>query len=165
MPHSIEAVVPARAALTEIEAEAIVRLAHLAISIDGDTNDEETAAFRALVGRVRSAIGIEQSPYRGTIKGARALTDDEYIELLDTLQSEIEHVSFDEHLRDLADRLERSSARQLAFRVVYALHVCDLAVHRKEEAFERDLASALKLDEEQAAALVDDVTRVLSLES
>ena len=163
--HPIEALVTARVALTEDEADAIIGLAYLAISIDGDTNDEESAAFRAVVVKLRSAIGAVETPYRGGHAQRGALTDADHLALLDRMQAEIEHVTFEERLGTLADRLKRLPSRQLAYRIVYALDVCDLAVNRQEAALERDLASALSLDEDEVAALVEDVSRTLSLAS
>jgi hypothetical protein len=165
LAHPIEAVVSTRTTLTAAEADAIIGLAHVAIGADGETNDEEMAAFRAVVIKLRSVVGVDQGPYRAAIAGACPLSHADHLELLDRLAAESEHVSTDERIRALAERLERQDCRSLAYRVVYALGISDFAVHRSEEAVERSLAAALGFDEARVAAIVDDVNRVLTLES
>jgi hypothetical protein len=157
-------VVPASGVgLSDKEADAILEIAYLAILADHKLSDDELEAFRGVVARVRSIVGADpSSPYRKASEPTVAkLTNAELDGLLDDLRARTERVEADERLRVLAKGLS-PAARELAYKVAYALGLADMDSSDEEFEFDLQLVDALELPTERAEELGDDVMAVLN---
>jgi hypothetical protein len=133
------------------EIDAVLEVGYLSIASDGRLMDEEVEAFiRSMLrlygptltpDRVRGMLEgyadrLEEGP---TCLGARCTRVDE-----------------------LAGRLRRPEVRDLAYALSYVLAMSDLETNDEEFGFDQTLRRALRLDDEAAEALVDEVmARVL----
>ena len=157
-------VVPASGVgLSNKEADAILEIAYLAILADHKLSDDEIEAFRGVVARVRSIVGADpSSPYRKASEPAVAkLTNAELDALLDDLRARTERVEADERLRVLAKGMS-PAARELGYKVAYALGLADMDSSDEEFEFDLQLVDALELPTERAEELGDDVMAVLN---
>jgi hypothetical protein len=133
-------VIPEAFAPTPAEGDAILEIAYLAIFADHRLSDDEIAAFRGVVGRIRGAV---PSP---------AQTD----ALLDQLRAAVEGKDPDEQLRALAGPLS-PPAREVAYKVAYALGLSDMDSSDEEFEFDLQLVDALELSNDRAEDLADEV--------
>lgn len=157
-------VVPASGVgLSDKEADAILEIAYLAILADHKLSDDEIEAFRGVVSRVRAIIGADpSSPYRKPSDPVVAvLSNAELDVVLDDLRARTERVEADERLRVLAQGLS-PAARELAYKIAYALGLADMDSSDEEFEFDLQLVDALELPTDRAEELGDDVMAVLN---
>lgn len=137
--------------LTDKEAEAILEIAYLAIAADRRLSEDEIEAFRGMMARLRPLAAGPVGPV-----SARDLD-----RTLDRLNALLERVERDEHLRALAADLS-PAARELAYKVSYALGLADMDSSDAEFEFDLQLVEALDLESDRAEALADEVMGVLN---
>ncbi len=140
--------------LTEKEAEAILEIAYLAIAADRRLSDDELVAFRGMMGRLRP-LAAGGAPATGPV----SMKDLD--RTLDRLNALLERVDRDEHLRTLASDLS-PAARELAYKVAYALGLADMDSSDAEFEFDLQLVEALDLQNDVAETLADEVMGVLN---
>ncbi len=148
--QQVQNVVPAGGplVLTAAEREAILEIAYLAIWADHKLRDEEIAAFRAVASRLSNLVD-----------GAKSgdLSDRELNAILDRFAKGLERAEADERLRVLCTGLTRTAPRGLAYKLAYALSLCDLETTDEEFEFDLQLIDSLKLTQDEASALADEV--------
>ena len=118
------------------EADAILEVAYLTASADREWSEEEAKSFRALVAPVTAltgAVGQTLSP------GAE-------LALFDRFEARLAHATPRERVEVLASILKSEALRALAYRVAFAMSVCDLATGGDEGTFLDALAAAFALD-------------------
>ena len=151
--------------LTNQEREAILEVSYLAIAADRKLREEEVAAFRAVAARLRDKVGDPQvGPYRKTISAEenRQLSARELNAILDKFANGLARSDADARLRELSKHLARPEARASAYRVAYALALCDLDASDAEFEFDLQLIDSLGLSQEEAEALADEVMQVFN---
>ena len=137
--------------LTREEASALLESAYLATAANGDLSDEEADSVRALVPKIHAMTGgSELDASRG---GVGAPSDVELRKLLDGFDANLRHTEVADRLRVLAAAMPRPELRELAYKLAFALSLCDLATDSDEEDFLDALADAFALD-----ARVDGLT-------
>ena len=137
--------IPEGFAIQPDEADALLEIAYLSIFADHRLSDEELAAFRGVVARV---------------KGAEPSTK-ELATLLDTLQKRADGTDPDERLRALAKPL-RPAVREVVYKVSYALGLADMDSSDEEFEFDLQLVDALELSNDRAEDLADEVMELLN---
>ena len=112
---------------------------------------------------MRSVVGADPSgPYRAAPEAAAAsLSNAELDRVLDELRVRTEHVQADERLLVLAKGLS-PVARELAYKVAYALGLADMDSADEEFEFDLQLVDALEFPTERAEELSDDVMAILN---
>lgn len=133
------------AALSEAEAEAVLEIAYLSTVVDGGLSDEEIGAFASLAARLKKA------PVDGR----------ELDRILDGYAEHIEHRDIDERLAELARSLTRDEARRTAYKVAFAMALCDLGTSDEETDFDDALLEVLGLSVDDADALESEVYAAL----
>jgi len=124
-------------AFTPAEIDAILEVAYLATQADGDLDEEEEQAFRALA----TALGV---------------TGD-VATVLDRFAAAIEHTDAGERLAKVSTALATPLASETAYKVAFAMALCDLADNDEEDDFDDALVQALRLSEEKADELAAQV--------
>ncbi len=152
MPNAVDGVlrvVPQGAALTltEQEAGAILEIAFLAIASDRKLRDEELVAFRAVADRLRVLAGGKADP----------MSDREFELVLERFGGDLDRNVAEERLRIVGAQLTRPDVKQVAYKVAYALALCDLDTSDEEFEFDLQLVDALELTPAQAEDLEGDV--------
>ena len=155
MPNTVDGVlrvVPTdeALALTKKEAAAILEIAFLAIAADHKLRDEEIEAFRGVAGRLKDLSS-------GSAKTSGPMGDRELEAILDSFSADMDRAVADERLLVVAKDLDRAEVRALAYKVAYALALCDLDTSDEEFEFDLQLVDALNLSQEDVGALEDDV--------
>jgi len=147
--EKIASVVPADVKLTPAEADAIVEIAYVTIAADRKLDAAEVDAFRAVLERLRGAT----------------VDSGELDVVLDQMYARVERVGekLDEHLRALGAEMS-PSARELAYKVAYAMGIADLDSSDEEFELDLQLVDALELTSDRAEELADDVMRTLNPE-
>lgn len=138
-------VVPATLKVTSGERDAILEIAFLAAAADHKLSEEELEAFRRIAAR---------------LEGKAALTDKELGERLERFSNVPTREQVDQRLRELGGGLS-PAARTLAYRVAYALAMCDLESSDEEFEFDLQLIDALELTADQASSLAGEVQEIL----
>lgn len=140
--------------LSQDEAGAILEISFLAIAADRKLRDEELEAFRHVAGRLRTLAGT----------GSDDVTDRDFEKILESFSADIDQVTdrdaLDERLRRVCGRIKRPEIRQLAYKVAYALALCDLDTSDEEFEFDLQLLEALELTTEQSERLEGEVLEV-----
>ncbi len=134
--------------LSKAEADGILEIAFLAIAADRKLHDEELVAFRAVAGRLRQLSGSASAP---------TVSDRDFELILERFGPDLDREVAEEHLRARGAELTRPEARKLAYKVAYALALCDLETSDEEFEFDLQLIDALALTTEEADALEDEV--------
>lgn len=134
-------VVPPGLKTTKAERDAILEIAYLAVAADHKLSDDELDALSRIASKLH---GAEQN-----------LND-----VLGRFGERREQQEVETRLRELGASLS-PAARSLAYRVAYALAMCDLDTSDEEFEFDLNLIDALDLTSDQAAQLADEVQRVL----
>lgn len=134
--------------LSKAEADGILEIAFLAIAADRKLHDEELVAFRAVAGRLRQLSGSASAP---------TVSDRDFELILERFGPDLDREVAEEHLRARGAELTRPEARKLAYKVAYALALCDLETSDEEFEFDLQLIDALALKTEEADALEDEV--------
>ncbi len=138
-------VIPEGFSASASEGDAILEIAYLAIFADHKLSDDELDAFRGVVGRIK-----------GTVPSPSA-TD----ALLDELQSRVGGGDPDERLRAVAAPLS-PAAREIAYKVAYALGLSDMDSSDEEFEFDLQLVDALELSNDRAEDLADEVMQLFN---
>jgi hypothetical protein len=131
--------------LTAIEGEAILEIAYLSTVVDGRLSDEEIAAFASVAARLKTTA----------IEGRKL------DELLDGYARHIEHRDIAERLADLAKSLTRDEAKKTAYKVAFAMALCDLGTSDEETDFDDALVDLLGLSIEDVDSLESEVYAAL----
>ena len=134
--------------LSKAEADGILEIAFLAIAADRKLHDEELVAFRAVAGRLRQLSGSASAP---------TVSDRDFELILERFGPDLDREVAEEHLRARGAELTRPEARKLAYKVAYALALCDLETSDEEFEFDLQLIDALAHKTEEADALEDEV--------
>ena len=147
--EKIAAVVPAGAKLTPAETDAIIEIAYVTIAADRRLDPAEVEAFRGVLERLRGD----------------AIDAIEVNHVLDEMYARVERVGdgLDEHLRGLGAKMS-PSARELAYRVAYAMGVADLDASDEEFELDLQLVDALELTTDRAEDLQAEVMGILNPE-
>jgi hypothetical protein len=139
--------------LTTEEAAAILEIAHLAVAADRRLTDDELLALRGIAGRVRSIAAKH-------FDANAVLGDRELFEMIEGY-GERTREEADARLRELGRSLG-PSARTLAYRVAYALSMCDLDAADEEFEFDLQLIDALELTTDQVGLLQAEVNAAIA---
>lgn len=139
----VEKVLPAgiHADISDQERSAILEVAYLAIAADGKLMEEELDAF---VQAMLLLYGPDASP-------------EQVKKVVDHLISQFEQGEDQAMLSALAADLTRPEARDLAYKLAYAMAMSDLDTDDDEFHFDLRLREALGVTDEAAEALVDQV--------
>ncbi len=135
--------------LTADESSAILEVAYLATTADDDLAEEELVAFRGLALGLRALVAPPPV--------AHAISDDELDAILDGFAANIEHTDPQERLVTIAAVLARPVAKETAYKVAFAMALCDLAENDEEEDFDDELVAALGLSDDRADELASQV--------
>ena len=138
-------VIPASLAVTDVERDAILEIAYLAVAADHKLSSEELDAMRRIGARLH---------------GKPTLTDDELDELLGKYAQWLDREEVEQRLRDLGGKLSPVT-RKLAYKVAYTLAMCDLESSDEEFEFDLQLIEALELSANEASILAEQVQKIL----
>ena len=143
-------VVPSKLDLTPKERDAILEIAYLAIAADRVLNEEEVEAFRAVASKLRAPsdattgqmseaeLGTLLDRFTNRLEHTKAtMVPGDDAEDSDTERSRLLRAEADERLNALCTDLPRPDTRELAYKIAYALALCDLET--TDEEFEFDL--------------------------
>ncbi|MDB4992802.1 MAG: hypothetical protein JWM74_234 [Myxococcaceae bacterium] len=163
--EQVEQVVPAPGTLrlSPREREAILEVAYLAIAADRKLNDEELEAFRAVASRLREIAPHDPNAPPPSREEHRTMSDRELNAILNRFADGLERSAADERLRAISKELQRPEVRHLAYKVAYALALCDLETSDEEFEFDLQLIDSLELTREEADTLADEVMAVFNL--
>ncbi len=129
--------------LSRAQAEALLEAAYLATAANGDLSNEEASAYGRLVPAVMALAG----------ETAKAPNDPELRAMLDRFDANMRHSTPSERLVALAPVLDTADVRDMAYKLSFALSLCDLATDDDEADFLDALTDALGL-----AGRVDELT-------
>ncbi len=145
----VECAVPlsVRAQLTPVEMDAMLEVAYLAIISDGILNDEEGDAF------VRTMLRL----YGDEASEARIHA------VMQRLVSRLEHGetcadALSARTPALIGSLQRTIAREQAYKLAYVMAISDLRTNDAEFAFDQAIRRALRLSDERADELADEAS-------
>lgn len=137
------------AKLSRAQAEALLEAAYLATAANGDLSNEEAAAYRGLVPAIMALAG----------ETAAAPSDSELRAMLDRFDGNLRHSTPNERLVALAPVLDTNDLRDMAYKLSFALSLCDLATDDDEADFLDALTDAFglgsRVDELTAAVYAD----------
>ena len=137
---SLANLVPASLKPSTEQADVLLELAYLTTAVDGRLDDEELAAFKELVGRLRGMVA----------------SSSEVDALLDRFGGNVEHAEITERLQKIAPTLP-ADLRPLAFKLSVGLGVADLDASTDESDLQVALAEALGLDDGRVDELTAEV--------
>lgn len=149
--------------LTPSEVATTLEIVYLAIAADHVLSEEELDAFRLVMERLRS---VEDSALSGDGYRAAARVSIEPVSLrslnlvVDAFAASNERAQVDERLRSLAAFLS-PSARNVAYKIAYAIGFADLASTDEEFVFDLQLIDALELSTHTTDALVGEVRAIM----
>jgi tellurite resistance protein len=150
----VEKVLPARADFNVGEVDAILEAAYLATAADGVLTDEERESFRAV------ASGLRNIATGGA--GAKKMIGDKDLDaLFERFSERSEHADRADRMKAMRERLGRTEARELAYRIAFAMALCDLDSNDDEGAYDDELIEAFGIDGERADALAAEVYAAL----
>jgi len=122
----VERVLPDVGAFSVKEADAILEVAYLTTAADGRLSDEEYESFRAVASKLRAMAA-----------GATAQVSDATLnKLFERYAERIDHAERMDRLKALRADLQRPEARDLAYKVAYAMSLCDLETGDDEAEFD-----------------------------
>ncbi len=159
-------VVPKQLDLTPKERDAVLEIAYLAIAADRVLNEEEVEAFRAVASKLRGGDGSMSEAELGTLLDRftnrlehtkATMVPGEDTDDADTERSRLLRAEADERLLALTADLPRMGTRELAYKIAYALALCDLETTDDEFEFDLQLVDALGLSIDRAGELADEV--------
>jgi hypothetical protein len=159
-------VVPSNLTLTPAESDAILEIAYLAIAADRVLNEEEVEAFRAVASKLRGGDGNMSEAELGAIldrftsrlEHTRAtMSSDADDDDSETEAQRLFRAEADERLLALCNDLPKVDSRELAYKIAYALALCDLETTDEEFEFDLQLVDALGLSSDRASELADEV--------
>jgi tellurite resistance protein len=150
----VERVLPAVGNFSVKEADAILEVAYLTTAADGRLSDEEYESFRAVASKLRAMAA-----------GTTAQVNDATLnKLFERYAERVDHAARVDRLKALRRDLERPEARELAYKVSYAMSLCDLETNEEESELDAELIVALELGDEKADALAGEVYAALDEE-
>lgn len=130
------------ASLRGEEIDAVIELGFLMANANGDASLDELESFRALVKHLKP--------------------DADVATLLDRCSERLDRAeSMEERVRAAAVHLARPTARELAYKAVYAVAVFDLETNEDERDLEDLLLEVLGLDEKRADELALEASQAL----
>jgi len=147
----VERVLPTVGNFSVKEADAIMEVAYLTTAADGRLSDEEYESFRGVASKLRAMAAGTTTP----------VSDAALNKLFERYAERIDHAARSERLKALCTDLARSESRELAYKVAYAMSLCDLETSDEEEEFDEELIVALGLSDEKADALAGEVYAAL----
>lgn len=131
------------ASLRANEIDAVIELGFLMANANGDASLDELESFRALVKYLKPGEDVGR--------------------LLDSLSERLDGAeSFEQRVRATAEHLTRPTARELAYKAVYAVAVFDLETNEEERDLEELIIEVLGLDPARAHDLALETTLALS---
>jgi hypothetical protein len=122
--------------LSKAQAEALLEAAYLATAANGNLSDPEVESFRALVPRIYTMAG----------ENAKSPTNRELRDMLDRFDANMRHTDIPDRLRSLANVLDRPELRDLAYKLGFAISLCDLATDDDEADYLDALTDAFELE-------------------
>jgi tellurite resistance protein len=133
----------ANTSLEKGEADAVIELAFLMANANGDASIDELESFRALVKYVNPDADVSA--------------------VLDLFSGQLDRAeSIEERVRAAAAHLTRKEARELAYKVVYAVAVFDLETNEDERDLEELVIDVLGLALPRVDELELEATQALS---
>ena len=150
----VERVLPAVGNFSVKEADAILEVAYHTTAADGRLSDDEFESFRAVASKLRAMAAGGTSP----------MNDATLNKLFERYAQRIDHAARVDRLQALRVDLERKEARELAYKVAYAMSLCDLETNQEESEFDEELIVALELGDDRADALAGEVYAALDEE-
>jgi hypothetical protein len=151
----VERVLPKRADLTVGEVDAILEAAYLATAADGELSKEEHEAFRSVASALRH-VATGGGPGK-----AKPLGDKDLDLLFERFAVRSDHAERAQRVSAVRARLGRTEVRELAYRVAFAMSLCDLDANEEEAAYDDELIEAFGIDDERADALAAEVYAAL----
>ncbi|MBX3186559.1 MAG: TerB family tellurite resistance protein [Labilithrix sp.] len=129
--------------LRDAEIDAVIELAFMMANANGDASPDEIESFRALVKHLQPGANV----------GA----------LLEEHSEKLEGGGpIEERVRAAAAHLTRTSARELAYKAVYAVAVFDLETNEEEGDLEDLVIKVLGIEHERVKQLAREATQGLS---
>jgi hypothetical protein len=157
----VDRVLPERADLTVGEVDAILEAAYLATAADGHLSAEEREAFRAVASGLRHiAAG---GPYRAgkPNPAVKLIADSDLDALFERYAVRSDHVERAARVSAMRERLGKEPVRELAYKVAFAMSLCDLQANDDEAEYDDELIEAFGIDGDRADALAAEVYAVL----
>ena len=151
----VERVLPSRADFTVGEVDAILEAAYLATAADGHLSEEEHEAFRTV------ASSLRQLAAGGGPGKAKPIADKDLDALFSRFAVRSEHAERAARIAAMRERLGRTEVRELAYKVAFAMSLCDLDANDDEAAYDDELIDAFGIDGERADALAAEVYAAL----
>lgn len=151
----VERVLPPRADFTVGEVDAILEAAYLATAADGELSPEELEAFRSVASSLRH-IAAGGGPGKAKVIGDRDLAL-----LFERFAVRSDHAERAQRVSAVRSRLGRTEVRELAYKVAFAMSLCDLDANEEEAAYDDELIEAFGIDGERADALAAEVYAAL----
>jgi hypothetical protein len=134
---SLASLVPPGVTPSTEHADVLLELAYLATAVDGRLDDEELAAYKQIVARLRG----------------KDVSDADLDALLDRFAGNVDHADITERVQKIAPTLP-ADLRPIAFKLAVGLSVADLDASGDESDLQVALAEALGFDD----ARVDELT-------
>jgi hypothetical protein len=152
----VERVLPDRADLTVGEVDSILEAAFLATAADGVLSPEEHEAFRAIASKLRRiASGVSPDA------PAKLIADKDLDQLFERYAVRSDHATRSERLGIMRDRLGRAPVRELAYKVAFAMALCDLEANEEEAGYDDEIVAAFGIEQDRADALAAEVYAAL----
>lgn len=146
-------IVPDGLSITAKDAHAIVAIAFLSVAADRTVHPDEEAALRAVAKRL--ALGITDGD--GAWKKPDTVVDG----LFERIGTSLTRDDADDRLRATAADIATPTARELVYKVAYALAMVDLAASDEEFEFDLQLIDALGLAQDDADRWTAEVIEAL----
>jgi tellurite resistance protein len=150
----VERVLPQQADLTVGEVDAILEAAYLATAADGVLSPEEHHAFRSVASSLRRVAA-------GKAGAAKGIPDDELEALFARYATRSDQASRVERVSAMRARLGRTPVRELAYKIAFAMSLCDLDANEEEAAYDDELVEAFGIEDERADTLAAEVYAAL----
>ncbi|MDQ3368158.1 MAG: hypothetical protein M3680_22265 [Myxococcota bacterium] len=126
--------------LSAVDAEVIVALAQLAVDADGREDSEEIQQFFAIGKAVFSLAGMSEAS-----TPTFAVDEDDA-----------------QRITTLAEQLDGTASRELAYSVAFLLTVADMASAPEEDVFIESLRTALRISEDRALDLASTISAAVT---
>ncbi len=152
-------VLPESAMLQPGEVDAILEIAYLTIAADRRLSTEELSAFEVLLDRLRSLSGMTTPVGRATLD---ATLNDMYARA-DRARESSRSGYDDARLQELGAKLG-PEAREIAYKVAYALGLADMDSSDEEFELDLQLVDALELSNDRSEELANEVLAVFTPE-
>jgi hypothetical protein len=147
----VDRVLPSTADLTVGEVDAILEAAYLATAADGHLSEDEYEAFRAVAEKLRGIAAGTRKP----------LADADLAKLFERYSVRSDHAARDERIAALRDVLKRTHVRELAYKIAFAMGLCDLDANDDEAMYDDELVAAFGIQDDRADVLAAEVYAAL----